>query len=78
VVISGIATNKQDTIAWRIMTARKEASLTQAQLAAKIFVSRQIVSHWERGFCEPKLGEAGRIAIATGKPIDFLCPLPLV
>lgn len=67
----------QNTIGWRIRTARVEAGLSQSQLAALLFVSRDVVSKWERNTYEPRLSEAGKIAIATGKPIEFLCPLVL-
>jgi DNA-binding XRE family transcriptional regulator len=63
-----------DSIAWRIMRARKEAGLTQAELAQILYVSRTVVGNWERGNYEPRLGEAQKIAIATGKPLEFLCP----
>ena len=64
----------QDSIPWRIMTARKQANLSQSQLAAQLFVSQPVISDWERGVYEPRLSQAKAIAIATGKSIEFLCP----
>ncbi len=65
----------EQSIGWRIKTARVSAGLTQPQLAALLFVSRAVVADWERNKYEPRLSQAGQIAIATGKPIEFLCPL---
>ena len=43
----------------RLSDARKNAHLTQDQLAERLEVSRQTVSKWEAGQAQP---EAGRIA----------------
>lgn len=69
-------TELQETIGWRIKTARVSAGLTQPELAALLFVSRAVIADWERNKYEPRLSQAGKIAIATGKPIEYLCPLP--
>lgn len=34
----------------RLLAYRKSLGLTQEQLAEKVFVTRQAVSKWERGF----------------------------
>ncbi len=62
------------TVGWRIKMARINAGLTQPQLAARLYVSRAVVSDWERNKYEPRLSEAGRIAIATGKDLNYLHP----
>ncbi len=38
-----------------IMKYRKQQSLTQAQLAARVGVSTQAVSKWEQGICAPDI-----------------------
>ncbi|MBQ6453483.1 MAG: helix-turn-helix transcriptional regulator, partial [Coriobacteriales bacterium] len=38
-----------------IRNARKDRGLTQEQLAAKVFVTRQAVSRWENGESEPDI-----------------------
>ena len=38
-----------------IQNARKNAGITQEQLAAKVFVTRQAVSRWETGESEPSI-----------------------
>ena len=45
----------------RIAAARKERNITQDQLAKSVNVSRQSVSHWEKGVAPP--------------PFEVLCKL---
>ena len=37
----------------RIRELRKQSDMTQAQLAEKLGISRQALSNWEKGTCEP-------------------------
>lgn len=37
----------------RIRELRKQSGMTQAQLAEKLGMSRQALSNWEKGICEP-------------------------
>lgn len=46
----------------KIALARKKASLSQAQLAAQLFISPQAVGKWERGESVPDILTIGRIA----------------
>lgn len=56
-----------------IKAARKEAGLTQAELAAKLNVPYQSISQWERGTRSPKIETLERIADALGVPISEIC-----
>lgn len=39
----------------KITLHRKELSLSQDQLAEKLYISRQLVSKWENGMCAPSI-----------------------
>ncbi len=54
----------------RIRVLRAERDWTQAELAARIGVSRQAIVAIENGKYEPALGLAFRIARAFGKNIE--------
>lgn len=56
-----------------IKAARKEAGLTQAELATKLNVPYQSISQWERGTRSPKIETLERIADALGVPISKIC-----
>ena len=58
-----------------ISDARKAAGLTQEQLAAKVFVTRQAVSRWENGESEPGIDMRKLLANALGVPIPNLFDL---
>lgn len=49
-----------------IAAARKERGMTQAQLAAKLFVSDKTVSKWERGLGFPDIRSLEPLAAALG------------
>jgi transcriptional regulator with XRE-family HTH domain len=55
----------------RIRQARRQAGLSQSQLAAKIGAHVTSVSDWERGVNEPSVRHLTSIAEATGKSIDW-------
>ena len=50
-----------------VRTARTEAGLTQAALAARLGTTQSVVSRWERGDDEPRLSTLQRIAQACGQ-----------
>lgn len=63
------------TIREKIILARRESKLTQAQLADKIDVDMQTYSRWERGVIKKIPTDAlEKIAEATGKPLSFFLP----
>lgn len=49
-----------------IQSARKSAGLTQEQLAARVYVTRQAVSRWETGESEPGIDPSRRPAPSSG------------
>ena len=56
----------------RIAELRKQARLTQEQLAEKLFVSRELISKWEHGVRCPDYAEAGNIARVLGADVSEL------
>lgn len=56
----------------RIYLARKEAKMTQGQLAQAVGVTRGAVAQWESGDVRPRHGTLTKIAEATGKPLHWL------
>lgn len=62
----------KDTLA----QARKEAGLTQEELARKVFVTRQAVSRWETGETTPGIDMAKLLAVALDVPVTRLLDLP--
>lgn len=59
------------TIAEKILTVRKNASLSQEEFAFRIGVSKQTVFKWENGLVCPKLDKLVRICEEFGLPIDY-------
>ena len=55
---------------------RKQRGLTQEDLAAKLFVTRQAVSRWETGETTPSIDMAKLIATALDTPVMHLIDLP--
>ncbi len=49
-----------------LATARREAGLTQKELASSVFVTESAVSKWERGLSYPDLATLGPLARALG------------
>lgn len=56
--------------------ARKEQGLTQDQLAAKVYVTRQAVSRWETGESTPGIDMRKLLASSLGVPVTQLLDLP--
>ncbi|MDO4797179.1 MAG: zinc ribbon domain-containing protein [Coriobacteriales bacterium] len=59
-----------------ICAARQRAGYTQEQLAAKVFVTRQAVSRWERGDSEPSIDMRKLLASVLDMPVVDLLDLP--
>jgi transcriptional regulator with XRE-family HTH domain len=55
----------------QVRRARKEAGLTQEELAAAMGVTIRAVSHWEAGTREPRGKSLRNLAEATGKPVSW-------
>ena len=60
------------TIGERIKLARKNANVTQADLATKLDIPFQSISQWERDVRKPKLETLRRIATALGVSVSSL------
>ena len=59
-----------------ILNARKNAGLTQEQLAARAYVTRQAVSRWETGESEPSIDMRKLLANVLGISVVELLDLP--
>lgn len=60
------------TIGERIKQARKDAKMTQRELAEKLKISYVGISQYERGIRTPKLDTLKKIADALGTDVNFL------
>ena len=60
------------TLGEKLMQARKAAGLTQADIAAKLHVSRQAVSRWESGQSKPSTEKLLALGVLYGVSIDQL------
>ena len=56
--------------------ARKEQGMTQEQLAARVYVTRQAVSRWETGESTPGVDMRKLLATSLGIPVTQLLDLP--
>lgn len=63
------------SFAERMRECRELRELTQGQLAYKSTVHLNSISYYERGFCEPTLSNAVKIAKALKVPLDYLAGL---
>lgn len=59
------------TIGSKIADARKEASLSQAQLAQQLFISPQAVGKWERGESVPDIITMNRLAEVLSVDLNY-------
>jgi len=55
-----------------LTAARKEASLTQKELASKLGYSKATVSNWENGYSNPTLADAFKVSGILKKDVKFL------
>lgn len=60
----------------KLIAVRRAHHLTQEQLAAKLFVTRQAVSRWERGEVTPGIDMMKLIAAVTDEPLSHLLEMP--
>lgn len=56
----------------RILQRRKELGMTQAELAEKMFVTRQTVSRWEAGAVYPDVQKVSELARILHVSCDYL------
>ena len=56
----------------RITALRKERSISQAELAGKLGVSRQAVSKWEQGSSSPDTAKLIQLAELLGTDVEYL------
>ena len=55
----------------RIKQLREEQGLTLDQLSEKTGISKQVLSTWETGACEPRISSLNKMACALAIPFDF-------
>lgn len=63
---------KEKLIGERIKQVRKEAGMTQQQLAQRLGIPYQSIGQWERGIRKPKIETIQAIADAIGVSLDYL------
>lgn len=56
----------------RIVIARTNADLTQAELAKRMDIPYQTIGHWERNMSSPKFSSLERLADALGINVETL------
>ncbi len=64
--------NISDDLADRLKSLRKENSLTQKELANKLFKSESTVRMWELGKSEPDLETVNKLSVIFGVSVDYL------
>ena len=61
-----------DSIGEKIRTVRKDAGLTQTQLAERMGTTQQAVYMYERGENSPRIDTVAKIAEALKVPVEYL------
>lgn len=56
----------------RIKELRTESKMTQEELANKLNMSRQAISHWENGINEPGIGDLIKLTTILNVSADYL------
>lgn len=69
--MDGQGMTEDEKVGFRIAAARKEAGLTQQQLATAVGVSRPAVAQWEKGRTSPSAENLRGVATATSKPLIY-------
>ena len=64
-----------ETFAERLKELRTERGLGQVALARELGVGKSVISLWEKGQCEPTLGNLIKIAAFFDVSIDYLAGL---
>ncbi|MGN0301263.1 MAG: zinc ribbon domain-containing protein, partial [Anaerotardibacter sp.] len=59
-----------------IAAVRKEAGLTQEEMARKLYVTRQAISRWENGETTPGIDMVKLICVTFNVPIDKFLDMP--
>lgn len=54
-----------------IREARATAALTQSELAERVGTKQSVISRWERGVEEPRIGTLARLLRACGFEVDL-------
>ncbi len=70
-MIDGLIDQPQGGLATRIKTARKEARLSQQDLASGIGLSDKSISAYEQGRSTPPFSKLKQIAQVTDHPISY-------
>lgn len=55
----------------RIRELREFRNLSLDQIANKSGISKQVISTWETGACEPRISMLNKFAVALDVPFDF-------
>ena len=63
----------KDTIA----AIRKEAGITQEEMARRLYVTRQAVSRWETGETTPGIDMVKLICVTFGVPLERFFDMPM-
>ena len=60
-----------------ITAIRKEAGITQTEMARKLYVTRQAVSRWETGETEPGIDMIKLICVSFNVPLERFFEMPM-
>ena len=60
-----------------IAAIRKEASITQEEMARRLYVTRQCVSRWEQGETTPGIDMVKLICVTFGVPLERFFDMPM-
>ena len=60
-----------------IAAIRKEANITQEEMAHRLYVTRQAVSRWENGETTPGIDMVKLICVTFGVPLERFFDMPM-